>query len=392
MTENYKPVEMSKELSFYPAVILALLLTRLQKDCERAKKVNVEAMTFWDDISRYKYDKLLISSYFINDFIKTMPLKNKQNSVFDEINFRGSRMIDSGGFQVWSQNKEIPVREVIDCYHRERADYGFVLDSPNDEIISDRLTKKVIENINLMLKRKEELGCETKIMNVMHGQTIPDMNRYYNDMSQFNEQLDGWAVGAKPTSDPILQMTSFMNVHSKDETMRKHNVHFLGVSGTNVAPVLIYLKKLKLTKNITFDSTSYAQQAIYGQYTNPLFIRDFFAFGYKNNSCIENLICNCPVCTHHTAKEIMSNHFLMALHNMYVYVKFIELLESFPKKNLREYIMSSSIFNDKCKTAIDMLDFYAENDFDKTHEKYKSYMSYESTQTEQTKIASFDKW
>ena len=158
MTENYKPVEMSKELSFYPAVILALLLTRLQKDCERAKKVNVEAMTFWDDISRYKYDKLLISSYFINDFIKTMPLKNKQNSVFDEINFRGSRMIDSGGFQVWSQNKEIPVREVIDCYHRERADYGFVLDSPNDEIISDRLTKKVIENINLMLKRKEELG------------------------------------------------------------------------------------------------------------------------------------------------------------------------------------------------------------------------------------------
>jgi len=331
---------------------------------------NLYKYSYWTDQSVFQHQKLLYSFYYLQDRYK----KIKTGSYFDSIEYEGTRMIDSGGFQVKTIGAEIKADDVIDVYKRERADIGFVLDSPPMFKNDFGKVDWVRGNIKQMIKRKDEIP-NTELLNVFQGMSLADKKKYYEYMKEFNEDLDGWAVGLVKRLPPIFNAWAFLYILEHDDTMKDKRFHFLGLTGNKNIPVIYYLAKLGMVDSISFDSTKYGREGILYDYRNPSYQMERISIG-KNafGKLTNNDFCPCPVCMKYTMEEFQSDVNLGLLHNLFWECRKFDFFNAFETaEGLKNHIFNHVDFYEETRVTINFIDYALENGLDKAEKQFARY-------------------
>lgn len=342
-------------------------------------------MKFFSDKSHFKYGLGLQSCYYGIEGV------GKGQHFRDLIKYPKENMLigDSGGFQIASFKKKGEVCNLtpIDSLRWQEAncDVGMNLDvppnldgSPTLEEFDNALNVSVE---NFALFERERKNFDMKLLNVLHGETMPLADRWYDKVKDF--KFDGYAVGMKPPFSPMLQAFGFMYLWEKGEYEKESfkHLHFFGTSGKHVVPTLVYAAS-KLNKiKVTYDSSSYNIGSIFRTYYLPFDIGPHLSFGdkfQKTNPHLKELPCKCPVCL--SVKDINDLNktdifagTLISLHNMYQYIYYNDMLNSLvhDKDKFIEYLKKINI-SDKTLRSIEFIDFAIEKGLDNAIEVFKA--------------------
>jgi len=354
---------METKVEFFPAVIVGHF-NRITSNKDS------EEFRFWGEKAPFKYDKLLYSFYYLQDRYKKL---KEGESYFDSIGYTGKRMIDSGGFQVKTLGVKINPEDVITCYAREKADVGMILDIPMTKEYREDYIKNNRESVQYMIANKHKCP-NTELLDVSHGFKLEDRKRYYENFKEFNDKLDGWAVGLNKTLNPIFNAWSFMYLIEKDPSLKNKRFHFLGLTGNKNLPMLFYLGKLNLVKYISFDSTSYGREGIMADMRNPSLFKEKLSIGNNAQSEFKtNKWCPCPVCQSIDMNIMSKDSNYIILHNLFWELKKMEFFDSFKTADgLKRYIMEMTIFKKETKIAIKFIDYCLEHGIEKAEQKFKS--------------------
>lgn len=343
-------------------------------------------LNFWDDNSYFKHNNLLISSYYaLNKYNGT-----SNDSLFDKLHFNGRRFMDSGGYQVWTKGISMDPRTVIHLYEREHCELGFVLDIPGPNP-TQKIVSEVKSNIQLQLDEQNNVGNTTKLLNVVHGSTYNSISNYLEEFKYFDNEISGYAMGVKPTINTVLQALTFLITYEKFD-LRNKNVHFLGVSGFDTIPILVYLAKSFQVREFTIDSTSYAELARNRKIYNPMYPKNFLMVGDTLTSGLSKLPCECPVCRNIDINLMKNEPLFGSLHNLYIMKKYIDFFNSFKSKEyLRSYILTTAILPKKTKDAVNFIDESLESgDIISSMEKYSEYIKISNNNNTNTSLVKFN--
>jgi len=280
------------------------------------------------------YDKMLISYHYGK--------KGSRDDIGDHIT---SVMGDSGGFQATSLGVDIDPKDVIDWQNRV-CDIGLTLDIPpfdqNDVIRGDYLVGKAFdkcmntsnENANIMRGEKDE---NLDLYLVVQGDNDRNRQRWLDGGLMEYDDWEGYALSIKPPSNPYILIDWLK--FAIDNDLR--NIHILGVTGRLTIGVMIYFSKY--FDSIKFDSSSYLVGRRFRGYFLPYLMLQGIILTDKENIRNEDvkllpseLPCDCPVCreiddmgifaSSGSNKNIASE--LISMHNLYQYVRYIQLLKS----------------------------------------------------------------
>jgi tRNA-guanine family transglycosylase len=299
-------------------------------------------------------------------------------------------LTDSGGYQLASferLGKQCNISPIDSLrWQEENADVAMNLDVPStlySELPTyDKFNTSLKQSIiNFTLFAKERKNFKMKLYNVMHGETLPLMDLWYNAVKHF--AFDGWAIGVKPASDPMLQALGLMFLYEKGELTKEncHGVHMFGTSGKNVVPTIVYFASKLQNKLVTFDSSSYNVGSIYRTYYMPFDIGPHFFFGDKfkvANPHLQHLPCQCPVCNSIENIEILNGAdihapVLLSLHNMYQYIYYNNMLNDLvnEKEQFINYLKQISA-SEKTLKSIEFIDFAMEHGIYNAADKFKN--------------------
>lgn len=329
------------------------------------------------------FNIVLQSAYYGKEHTKKISFKEKLNIPKETL-----LIGDSGGFQIASFAKKNKVckftKEESLKWLENNCDIAMNLDVPpnldGNPSLKDfkNALKESVKNFEYFQSNRKNKEC--KFYNVLHGETKELLDIWYNEVKKF--KFEGWAIGMKPPSNPMIQALGFCYLHSKGEFKNKYGIHFFGTSGENVIPIINYCAhKLKEDILVTFDSSSYNIGSIYRTYYLPGLINTNISFGdkYRLNPNIKTLPCNCPVCSLIKSVDDLNTNkrisgILISLHNLYQYKRFNEICQSLvvEKKSFLEYLKKLNL-NIKVFNSIEMVDYYFENGFDKMYDKYKNH-------------------
>ena len=214
---------------------------------------------------------------------------------------------DSAGFQIAMfhlKGAECKIKPIDSLrWQEENADVGFILDYPptTSRTFDYKHFKWCLGKTVEMCKffQDNRKNKDMKLLNVMHGESYETQSKWYEAIKDFD--FDGWAIGVKPSADPMLQALSFMFLWEKGEFKKDSCkwLHFFGTSGKHVVPTLIYAASfLPDHIDVSYDSSSYNIGSIYRTYYMPFDIGPHLSFGnkFKLNSGLTKLPCKCPVC------------------------------------------------------------------------------------------------
>lgn len=357
---------MKTEVEFYPAVMVGHFNKITSNNDNPIYK-------FWGEGSYFQYDKLLYSFYYLQDRYKKL---SDGQSYFDHIGYTGKRMIDSGGFQLKTKDVKIDPIDVLNCYNRESADVGYILDYPMSNEYNQTLIDKTYANVKVMVENKH-LSPNTELLNVAHGSKISFRKKYYEQMKEFNEHLDGWAVGLIKRLPPIFVAWSFMYLYENDKTLKDKRFHFLGLTGNVTMPVIYYLAKLNLVKSISFDSTKYGIEGIMYDMRNPSFNMERMRIGNMSTGKMDNNDwCNCPVCQNNTLDDMRGDCNLVILHNMYWECKKMDFFNSFSDaESIKSYLIESTQTDKRTMDAIKFIDCALEQGVGVAEEKFAALLN-----------------
>ena len=280
------------------------------------------------------YDKMLISYHYGK--------KGSRDDIGDHIT---SIMGDSGGFQATSLGIDIDPKDVINWQNRV-CDIGLTLDIPpfdqNNVIGGNYLTGSDFDkcmdvsnkNASMMRGEKDE---DLDLYLVIQGGSDRDRQRWLDGGLKEYDDWEGYALSVKPQSDPYI-LVDWLKF-AIDNDLR--NIHILGVSGRLTIGVMIYFSKY--FDSIKFDSSSYSIGKRFRRYFLPYLMLQGMILTDRENICNEDvkllpseLPCDCPVCREIDDMEIFVSSSddkniaseLICMHNLYQYVRYIQLLKS----------------------------------------------------------------
>lgn len=302
---------------------------------------------------------------------------------------------DSAGFQIASFKKRGEVAPITamqslrwqEANATEEHDIAMNLDVPPN--LSGKPThKEFTEALNTSVKnfkffKDNRKNNKMKLYNVLHGETIPLITKWYNAVKDFN--FDGWAVGIKPPFDPMLQALGMCFLWEKGELTKdkSYGMHIFGTSGKLVVPTIIYMAN-KLDIRVTYDSSSYNIGSIYRTYYLPFDHGPHLSFGDKFkriNPHLKMLPCKCPVCQ--SVKNIDDLNktdiyagTLISLHNMWQYIDYNDLLNCLvgDKDRFIEYIQKV-VRSEKTLKSIEFIDFAMEKGVEVAAKKYSDWLT-----------------
>ncbi len=347
-------------------------------------------MRFFTDKSHFQHPIALQSIYYA---IEGVGKRSKGKSFREMIGFPDNKTLisDSAGFQIATFKKkgEVCNIEPIDSLRNQENGFDVCmnLDIPpnlDGTVNYNSFCKALDESIeNFKMFTKERKNKDMKLLNVLHGETIPLLDKWYNGVKDF--KFDGWAIGIKPPFDPMLQALGFMYLWEKGEFEKDSCkwIHFFGTSGKHVVPTLVYAAH-KLNKiQCTFDSSSYNIGSIYRTYYLPFDIGPHLSFGDKfkiKNPHIKKLPCQCPVCRTITSVDELNGGdiyagTLISLHNLYQYKQYNDLLNSLVvhKELFLDYLNKINI-SEKALKSIEFIDFVIENGLENGVRRFKKYL------------------
>ena len=354
---------------------------------KRKLEYNGFDMKYWTKKSHFEHNIMLQSVYYA------------KNGVFKGENFREgvnypkdkTLVFDSGGFQIASFKKKGEVCDLspIDSlrYQEANCDIGMNLDIPPtlDKVptFSDFniALKQSVDNFKLFETKRE--NYKMQLLNVLHGETLPLQERWYNAVKDFN--FDGYAIGMKPPWDPMIQAMGFMYLWERgeyDKDSFKH-LHFFGTSGKHVVPTLAYCASKLKKQRVTYDSSSYNIGSIFRTYYLPYDIGPNLSFGDKfkiQNPKITSLPCSCPVCKSIddinvlNTKDIYAGT-LISLHNMFQYIQYNDTVNSLvnQKDKFIEYLKKINI-DKKTLASFDFVDFAIDHGLEKATKKFNNWL------------------
>jgi queuine/archaeosine tRNA-ribosyltransferase len=253
-------------------------------------------------------------------------------------------LIDSGGFQLYKQTviqgktlniQPIEILRTQELWGDGPNDAAFIIDYPvgaddNDDMF-DFCLKETEKNCQFY---QDNMKSNTlRMLNVLHGHTMERIKVWYDLFHKFKYNgRTGWSVGFHPSSDVMNQARMFAFIWSQQTESEPLNYfHFLGVSGWNTMPLLVYASRF--CDEVVFDSSSYGAGYKTKTYMVPPDVDrgGDVVFGDQIQSWHElvNPPCNCPVCivvrdSGKTFPEAMLDSngggHLISLHNMFQYI------------------------------------------------------------------------
>lgn len=236
-----------------------------------------EPLVWWYPKSIFAHKFLLVTA---EPFRRYMDLRD-QLAIPDDVRL----LLDSGGFQWAMRGIEVPPEEVLP-WQQENGNIGFSLDVPPlavgqvgvggyDGGVTDELFQRHIDitvRNNEAYRRvfnPEKKRC--KLLQVLHGDKPERIAKWFNAMLPFyHDPFHSWAVSMKPPGDPLMQALGgmFLWQKYKDGVIDYPSpMHFLGVSGWNVIPVIVFIGHY--VEDTIFDSSSYGNAMRYRKYHLP---------------------------------------------------------------------------------------------------------------------------
>lgn len=337
---------------------------------------------WFTDLSIFHHPYMLVSYYYsgkIPDYRKTLRIQ-------DDVQL----MADSGGYSIFTQGGDISPVDVL-RWQEKNSDIAFSLDLPPAR--SENTTrcspgKVIYHNIdkfeeNAEISRKNNIIFQEnrttdklKIYNVIHGYNLETMNLWWDYVTP-GIDFEGYATGAKPATNILLQALCIMFLYNKG--VRK-NIHLLGISGITVIPLIVWASQY--IDNISFDSTSYGYGARTRAYVYPEKIRYYTHFGRKyatKKHPMSKIYCNCPICKDFDTPEYFIKSditwpgMLLSLHNLWCVKQYVEELENAvgDKDKFFELVKQhTGNWSDKTIYGINFIEDCLKAGFDNTYKTY----------------------
>lgn len=269
---------------------------------------------------------------------------------------------DSGGFQIATgklKNNWENTKKLFDWLENNTT-HSMVLDVPpysseglnntkEEKLFQERLEKSY-QNYKYFYENR---SGKTKYLNVLHGHTLPHVEKWFNTIQEF-DFTGGWAVGSCVGQSIYVPLLNFVYLKEQGRLEEYKNIekpvffHFLGYTTPSNIIYLFYLQR-KLNEygyniQITYDSSSYSMSASVGNY-----YRNFSYRGIQNMSFSNTfekyddlkyipLSCNCEVCkdiTFYDIYDMMQTkgtkseaYYYLGMHNLQTFINLKEDLEN----------------------------------------------------------------
>jgi len=283
---------MASNSSYYPVIFVDAKLLKCEDILGKPGK-----WWCWYHPDSIFYHPHLLSNAFTS---KDQPEHRKHLGIPEETYV----LADSGGFQIHQNMKagkkiDIEPLEILRWQERN-GDCAFIIDTPigaeHDDATYEQGLKDTIDNAQFF--QDNMVSDKLRMLNVLHGHTYDRTVRWYEELSKFTYRgKNGWSVGFHPSGDVMGQarmMGFLMHMGHTGYT------HFLGTSGWNVQPLLVY--GAQFFDRLVYDSSSYASGYTTRTYIMPYDVAkgEELTFGDRLQSWhgLKKPPCSCPVCTH----------------------------------------------------------------------------------------------
>ena len=275
---------------------------------------------------------------------------------------RGHIMGDSGGFQIRTGNlkqyAEAPIetRELIFQWLENNTDIAINLDIPpySSKIITSKVFNECLEQSydNFTYFNERQTG-KTDFLNVLQGRSIDQITTWYNKVKDFD--FSGWSIGS--AANAMNSIISIKFLLDKGALEDAKYLHILGISSAvqliYLSDIQIQLEKRGLNVQMSTDSSSpslASGYARYFQFLQPTSISTLTLQRHINITSDMNPPCKCPVCSQvEGLDEFVGgksiNYALMATHNLYKLIEYIDVVQSILK--LDSHDIYQSIFGMK---------------------------------------------
>lgn len=250
-----------------------------------------DCVNMFSDNYKVGIDSIIFSAYSFNTESSIKRIQKLREKCFI--------LGDSGGFQILSG-----VTNYSDEYRRKTfewlenvCDYSMLLDLPPYGIDFDYALKQSKDNFEYF---KNNLKGKTKFLNIIHGNTVTLLQRWFEMMKQFDCFNGGWALGSiKKTSTELncyLIVASLALLYKEGVLENMSEEMYLHILGTGSVQILFcafyFLNRIPNFKaTFSFDNSSISQYTRLKYYILNYFIIDKLRWveNYKS-------ICQCPVC------------------------------------------------------------------------------------------------
>jgi hypothetical protein len=311
--------------------------------------------------------------------------------------------VDSGGYQL--AHSTVNVKTYTDKialeWSEKNGDIFPILDRPTFTLGMMRDGKPVSPyknyqecldlSVNSAKYYYENRSKGTKILNVIQGQTIPEIKKWYDNISKY--KFEGWAYGGtKGNLGRIVPAILFLHKNGEFDRPECKYFHIFGVTSNESMIYFQYLQMLLNKHNIdvqiTYDSTYWNRTCVFGGYfTDARYITGTGmqsmswpnTISYKELSKDFRMPCHCPICNdldnvysffNHYKKDSDGNEVVrfkdfnmnIAFHNLFLQLEYLEnatrILKSdmieiydsfFPKKIYNNLLYLDKVFNDISK-------------------------------------------
>jgi len=285
--------------------------------------------TWW-----HEKESVFYHPFFLLNAFSSLKIPNQRNDLDAGSDVRV--LVDSGGFQIYQQTIKKGIKLNIDPleilrWQEVNGNVAFGLDWPvgtesNDEEYEHGLSETIK---NYQIYRDNLKKPELRILKILHGHTPDRVKKWYEEISKIEFPCEGYSFGWHPSSDVFGQ--SRMLAFLLSVGFRGY-LHFLGVSGWNTSPIIIYASRFM--SEVVNDSSSYATGYKTKSYTVPYDLgkQEDICFGDRLQSWHEltQPPCCCPVCTvirdsgqplgDVLCKSESGGH-LISLHNLWLFVE-----------------------------------------------------------------------
>jgi len=352
---------------------------------------NSKKLSWWEDESFFFYPRLLVSAYYGMKY----PNFREHFHVKDDV----ALMLDSGGFQNLTLNANLDPIKVL-RWQEANGNIGLTFDLPTlkDDTKEVKIRKQLqtVENAYLALDSKQ--NEKLRLYAVTQGHTFDEQQFIidkYNEIGDI-KRFDGFAMGGIVSiKGDIKFLTNAATVFVNNLYKYKKPLHFLGLSGLNSVPVILYLMN-KFDVTTTYDSTSYAVSAKINSFVNPFTLRkDEIPMGELGNKLLKEIPCSCPVCSniegiHEFYDRRSVSSALISLHNLWYYIKYDEMLRSLIDD---DELFKSFIYRNnslELKECFQYIDYACAEGIVKANQKFNFTNSYVETQKNNKSL--FGKW
>jgi tRNA-guanine family transglycosylase len=286
--------------------------------------------------------------------------------------------VDSGGYQLAHStvNHKVYTDKVALEWSEKNGDVFPILDRPTFTLGMMRDGKQLSpynsyqECLDLTVTSakyysENRTREDAKILNVIQGQTIPQIKKWYDAVSPY--KFEGWAYGGtKGNLGRIVPAILFLIKNGEFDRPECKYFHIFGVTSNES---MIYFQYLQMLLNkhgidiqITYDSTYWNRTCVFGGYftlaryivgTGMSSMNWPNTIDYTKLSKDFRMPCNCPICTDLTDVYGLFNHFKknkqgeetirfkcfnmnMAFHNLYLQLEYLDNVTRVLKCGMQE--------------------------------------------------------